>query len=144
MTITRDIAANYLHSQYSNLAHEVDQASPGADSGGYGPDIDNALRALGVAEADLPTHIVAETDRERYFANLDATAMRRFCNQMSPDEDVTLGPMRVSGESASASNVCKLANNYEAEAKRLNAAATAGATVGNKYRTTSKTVVEVF
>lgn len=119
MTISRTAAAAYLSSQFSALAGEVGQTATDDSATGYGPDVDNALRVLGVAEADLAAYAVAEADRTKYFVLLDAFAARRFCNQLAYSINVSLGPQSESGASTAAQRVCELADAYARSAAEL-------------------------
>lgn len=113
MTISRTTAAAHLNSQFSALATETSQAATDDSAAGYGPDIDNALRLLGVAEADLAAYAVAESDRTKYFAALKYYAAERFCNLLSYAVNVSLGPQSKSGASSAAERVCKRAAEYK-------------------------------
>lgn len=92
MTIARSVAVNYLNANYSNFATLIGQALTTDAPTGWGPDIDNALRELGYAEADLASAAVDETKRKDYFVLLDYFAAKRFWAQASALADVRLGP----------------------------------------------------
>lgn len=76
MTVTREDTAEYLDTQYSALA-----ASVGQDADlptGYAPDIDLALRKLGVARAALATATVEDSQEEALFTLAEYYAARRL------------------------------------------------------------------
>lgn len=81
MTINRTQAARYLNGQYSDLAAAVGQHSD--PESGYAPDIDAALRALGVAESGLGLATVEDGQRDIYYALCEFYAARRFWRQLS-------------------------------------------------------------
>ena len=83
MTIGRDAVAAYLDTQYSSLAAAVAQSDSSADAGGYGADIDNALRKLGKAESELAAATVEDGSRDVYFALAEYYAARRFWRLLS-------------------------------------------------------------
>lgn len=65
MPITRSDVASYLDEQFASFATAIGQ-NP-APTTGYKPDIDNALRAMDVAESDLATATVADGKRKDIF-----------------------------------------------------------------------------
>lgn len=96
MAVTRAQAAAYLHSSFALFATEAGQTTFDAAATGYGPDIDNALRVLGYAEAALATAEVPDSDRARYFALLDYFAARRLWRRLGVRVSVSLGPASIS------------------------------------------------
>lgn len=88
MTISRANAAAHLHSQFSNLAAELNQAASDAGATGYGPDIDQALRAMGTAESSLSAATVADADAAAYYALAEYYFLTRAARQLSTRVDV--------------------------------------------------------
>lgn len=75
MIARADLAA-YLDSQFSALAASVGQdANPDV---GYSPDIDLALRKLGVARADLATATVTDSQEDAVETLAEYYALRRI------------------------------------------------------------------
>lgn len=91
MTITRADVAAYLHSQYARLAAEIKQAETDDSADGYGPDIDQALRKLGVPRAGLPAATVRDDQEEPLFALARYFALRRFAAQVTTKVDMDGG-----------------------------------------------------
>lgn len=58
--MTRTELAAALHATYAHLAAEAGQVDTGDTPDGYGPDIDKALRELGVPEASLATYTIQD------------------------------------------------------------------------------------
>ncbi len=93
MAITRINAMDYLAKKFIAFATEVAQeANSDDDEDGYGPDIDDALRDMDVAEASLATATVAEADRRAFYTLCEYYAARRFWVLMSARADTRLGP----------------------------------------------------
>lgn len=92
MAITRANATTYLTGTFSALFAAASETS-------YDWPIDQALRLLETAEADLATTEIAESDRLRYFAACDyyaaLLAWRRLVDQASTS---SLGPRDEDGE----------------------------------------------
>lgn len=89
MTISRAHIAIYLNSQFSSLAAAVGQDVDAMI--GYGPDVDAALRKLGVSEDVLETATLADADREVAFAVAEYAAARRFWRQLSARVNTSIG-----------------------------------------------------
>jgi hypothetical protein len=87
MSITRSDAATYLHSQFVTLAREVGQTGTDDDIDGYGPDIDAALRRMDVAESDLASATVADTDRTAFYALCDYYCLSRMARRLTTRVD---------------------------------------------------------
>lgn len=89
MTIGRVHITNYLSTQFSNLAAAVGQdADPAV---GYAPDVDEALRKLGISEDALETATLADADRDVAFALAEYAAARRFWRQLSARVNTSIG-----------------------------------------------------
>lgn len=88
MSYTRAQAAAHLQTQFATLATEIGQATTGEAATGYGPDIDQALRKLGVAEADLAAATVADADVGPYLALAEYYALRRFAGRLATKVDL--------------------------------------------------------
>jgi hypothetical protein len=84
VTISRANVATYLGEQFSSLATAVGQAS-------YDPDINNAFRALGVAESDLATATIDDGSRLALFTLAEYYALLRFWRQLSDRANYSLG-----------------------------------------------------
>jgi len=100
MAITRSNAADYLDARFSALATGAGQTATDDSADGYGADIDDALRDLSVAEADLSSATVAESSRRAYYALCEYYAARRFWIRYAAKGNVRLGPAAQSYESA--------------------------------------------
>lgn len=87
MTITRAQAATYLDSQFSSLATEIGQTLRNDTATAYGPDIDAALRRMGVAEASLATATVEDTARVAFYALCDYNCLRRMARRLATRVD---------------------------------------------------------
>lgn len=81
--VSRTDAAAYLDSQYDRLAREILQQQNDDSAAGYGPDIDQALRGLSVAEADLDSGEIADGSVLLYFALCDWYALNRFARKLA-------------------------------------------------------------
>lgn len=76
--ITRFEAAAYLHSRLRNLAAAVGQSSAADDAEGYGPDIDAALRELGVGEDEVYDTAITSEFAQPFFALCEYYALSRL------------------------------------------------------------------
>ena len=94
MSMTRAQAATYLDQQFSALATQLGQSATDDSADGYGPDIDQALRQMGVGESSLSSATVADDDVPAFLALCDYYAARRFWRGLSLSTDVALGPRR--------------------------------------------------
>lgn len=93
MSMDRSAVASHLAYQLSALAGEIGQAKSDASATGYGPDIDQALRQLGVVEADLATAETADADVPALLALAEYFALRRMARQLALGVDVSSGTM---------------------------------------------------
>lgn len=89
MTVTRADLAAYLDSQFSALAASVGQDDDPLT--GYAPDIDLALRKLGVARADLATASLQDAQEEAYYALGEYYALRRIWRGLGDRVNQTFG-----------------------------------------------------
>lgn len=87
MSITRGQAATYLDSQFDNLATEIGQTLRNDTAAAYGPDIDAALRRMGVAEAALATATADDDRRVVYYALCDYYCLRRMARLLATRVD---------------------------------------------------------
>jgi hypothetical protein len=87
--ISRDDAAFFLDEQFSSLAVAVGQ-DPDPEEG-YGPDIDNALRKLGLPESELEDATVEDGGRDGYFVLCEYYAARRIWRLLGALVDTTTG-----------------------------------------------------
>jgi hypothetical protein len=88
MSVSRANAAAHLHAQFSNLAAEMNLAASDAGATGYGPDIDQALRALGTAESSISAATVADDDAGAYYALAEFYFLTRAGRQLAARVDV--------------------------------------------------------
>lgn len=95
MTISRSTVANHLQSRFSRFASDIGQTVTDDSPQAYGPDIDDALRDLSVAEDDLSTATVAESSRRAYLTLAEYYAARRMWLQMSSNPNVKSGDQQV-------------------------------------------------
>lgn len=98
MTMTRAQAAAYLQTQFDLLVTATGQAATDASAAGYGPDIDNALRQLGTAEASLSTATVADADVPAYQALVEYYALRRFARRLVTATSVSAAGISEQGQ----------------------------------------------
>lgn len=92
-------ALTYLQNQFAGLAYVTGQATTDTPAG-YGPAIDQALRALGYTSDQLATADVADTSTVDYLALADYYALVRFSRALvvSVDEERQTGSGRRSRE----------------------------------------------
>jgi len=94
--ITRANVAAYLHAGFSAFATAAGQAATDDGATGYGPGIDNALRALGYTESQLSAAEVDESQRAAYFALADYHTARRLWRVLGARAtSVSLGPASI-------------------------------------------------
>src|SRR5688572_11944689 len=91
MTITRANIATYLHTQFSALTASIGQTLATEAAAGYGPDIDLALRKLGVARADVAAATLEDSQEEAVFALASYYTARRVWRQLGDRVDNTMG-----------------------------------------------------
>lgn len=92
MALTRVHAELYLNGEFNPLATAIGLTPIDVATTGFGPDIDNALRMLGVVEDDLSTATVADGKRTDYYALLEFFFTRRAWRWLSDRADWTAGP----------------------------------------------------
>lgn len=83
MSMTQAAAATYLGGQLGVIATAVGSAS-------YADDIAQALRRLGVSEADLATAVIADADRGAFLALAEYYALRRFARMLVAKANVSI------------------------------------------------------
>lgn len=115
MAITRTQVASYLHSQFVRLAAEVKQTAADDSPTGYGPDIDQAFRKLGVAYADLATATIDDLKDADLFALARYFALLRFAALVSTKVDQDAGFAMQSGRSGVFRSVMDLLKEAKAE-----------------------------
>jgi hypothetical protein len=91
--VDRTAATNYLTQQYRELATDA-KFTTQQTTDAYDNAIDMSLRYLGVAESDLATADVQQSDTLKYLALLDYHALERFNTLLSIRFDVSFpGPV---------------------------------------------------
>lgn len=89
MTITRDDVAEYLDTQFSALAASIGQDSDPLT--GFEPDINLALRKLGVARANLAEATVEDSQEDAVNALSEYYALRRIYRQLGDRVNTSTG-----------------------------------------------------
>ena len=87
MAVTREQLHNYAMSRFSGLLSQA-RISQTDDVEGVGPDIDRALRALGIAEADLSAPTIDDGLARDIYALVDYCIVSRALLGVSPQTDV--------------------------------------------------------
>jgi hypothetical protein len=89
MSVSRADIAEYLDSQFSAFASAIMQTDSDDGATGYGPDIDLALRKLGVARSELAAATVEDSQDEEVFALAEYFAARRMWRHMASNVNTT-------------------------------------------------------
>ena len=87
MAISRSDLVDYATNRYSGLLTNA-RISQTDDAAGIGPDIDCALRALGIAESDLSTPTIDDTAARDIYAIVDYCILYRALLGVSVQTDV--------------------------------------------------------
>jgi hypothetical protein len=98
MTLSRASTVTYLAAEFAALLTESGVGATDITAG-LGPPVDNALRQMEVAEADLATTTVADADVSAYLALCEYYALARICRALANRGDIdarnTIGPRSI-------------------------------------------------